>query len=113
MEGLEWLDQGTASGEEHEGGRWHVLRAGEIPVVVLARGGAAIPHAGLVQSTGQIYWGEIVLVAYGGGPFAQGLYCHPDDGRLWPLRLWREAGGFALRENPSQGRAGWKIRAVP
>ena len=105
-----WIDY--QAGGTQEGGRWHTLRAGGVPAVVLARGGAAIPHAGLAQSTGGIDWGEIELRVYGAGSSAEGLFCHPDDGELRPLRLERADGGPALREDPTGGRVEWKITTV-
>src|SRR3712207_9289891 len=44
-----WTDY--QSGETYAGGRWHSIRAGEVPAILLVRDGAAIPHIELAQST--------------------------------------------------------------
>jgi alpha-D-xyloside xylohydrolase len=105
-----WTDY--QSGEVYEGARWHHLPAGEVPVVMLVRDGAAIPHVGLAQSTDRIDWGEIELRVFGTRDTAGGYFCHPEDGEVRVLRLAREAGGFALREDPMQGRVNWGVRTA-
>jgi alpha-D-xyloside xylohydrolase len=106
-----WTDY--QSGESYEGARWHHLTAGEVPAVMLVREGAAIPHAGLAQSTGRIDWGEIELMVFGTGDTATGYFCNPEDGELRLLRLARGADGFALREDPTYGRVNWRVRTAP
>ena len=106
-----WIDY--QGGEVYEGARWHHARAGEIPIVMLVRDGAAIPHARLAQSTGRIEWSEIELRVFGTGDSAEGYFCHPEDGGLHLLRLAREGGGFALGEDPLDGRVNWKVRPGP
>jgi alpha-D-xyloside xylohydrolase len=106
-----WSDY--QGGEAYEGARWHHLHAGEVPVVMLVRDGAAIPHARLAQSTGRIEWGEIELEVFGAGDSAEGYFCHPEDGGLHVLRLLREGEGFALEEDPSNGRVNWRIHPAP
>lgn len=71
-----WTDY--QSGETYEGPRWHHLRAGEVPVVALARDGMAIPHVGLAQSTDRIDWSRVELRVYGAGSSAEGLFCLPE-----------------------------------
>jgi len=100
-------------GETLEGPRWHHVRAGEIPVVMLVRDGAAIPHARLAQSTGGIEWGEIELRIFGAGDSAEGYFCHPEDGGLHALRLARGDEGFELDEDPLDGKVGWRILTAP
>jgi alpha-D-xyloside xylohydrolase len=105
-----WVDYQT--GEAHEGARWHRIQAREIPTVMLARDGAAIPHLRLAQSTAWMDWGEIELVVYGvRSTAAEGLFCLPEDGALRSLRLEREGGGFVLRGDPLEGEVKWHVRA--
>jgi alpha-D-xyloside xylohydrolase len=106
-----WIDY--QSGEAYEGARWHHLSAGEVPVVMLVREGAAIAHAGLAQCTDQLDWGEIELRVFGTADTAGGYFCHPEDGELRDLRLTREDDGFVLAEDPTDGRVNWKVRATP
>ena len=77
---------------------------------MLVKGGAAIPHVKLAQSTEWMGWGEIELVVYGAGSStAEGLFCLPEDGELHRLRLEREVDGFALEEYPLEGEVEWKV----
>jgi alpha-D-xyloside xylohydrolase len=105
-----WSDY---QGEEtYEGTRWHHLHAGQIPVVMLVRDSAAIPHARLAQSTEQIDWDEIELRIFGAGDFAEGHFCHPEDDRLHVLRLARRGETYELEEDPLAGNVNWKISTV-
>ncbi|HEX2741364.1 MAG TPA: TIM-barrel domain-containing protein, partial [Rubrobacter sp.] len=106
-----WTDY--QSGETYEGARWHHVPAGEVPVVMLVRDGTAIPHVGLAQSTDRIDWSEIELRVFGAGDSAGGYFCDPSDGELRFLRLSREADGFMLCEDPTDGRVNWEIRTAP
>jgi alpha-D-xyloside xylohydrolase len=106
-----WSDY--QGGETYEGARLHHLHAGEVPVVMLVRDGAAIPHARLAQSTERIEWGEIELRIFGAGDSAEGHFLHPEEGNLHVLRLLHEGDGFALEEDPLAGRVNWRISAVP
>lgn len=107
-----WIDY--QSGEAHEGSRWRSIRAGELPVVLLVRDGAAVPHAGLAQHTGEIDWEDVELVVFAAeADMAEGLFCAPGDEGPRTLRLAREGGDFAAREGPSGSAEGWKVRLVP
>jgi alpha-D-xyloside xylohydrolase len=106
-----WTDY--QSGETYEGPRWHHLRAGEVPVVALARDGMAIPHVGLAQSTDRIDWSRVELQGLRCGVLGRRAVLPPGGGGLLSLRLEREGRGFALREDPLGGRVDWRVRAVP
>lgn len=99
-----WVDY--QSGEHYAGERWHEIDAGEIPVVLLARAGSAIPHAALAQHTGAIDWRRITLRHYGDGS-ASGLFAEP-DGELATLTL--EDG--EIQNDPSDGRITWRVEAA-
>jgi alpha-D-xyloside xylohydrolase len=106
-----WTDY--QGGGLYEGARWHHIPAGEVPVVMLVRDGAALPHARLAQSTEDIDWGEIELRVFGAGTSAQGFFCHPQSGEPHLLRLRRENDGFSLEEDPLGGRVTWRIQTFP
>jgi alpha-glucosidase (family GH31 glycosyl hydrolase) len=93
-----WIDyQGSAT---YNGGRWHTMKAGVLPVVLLVRGGAIVPHAAVAQHTGAIDWKNIELRVYGGtATSARGLFELP-DGDLHTLTAVQTGGGFTLREDP-------------
>jgi alpha-D-xyloside xylohydrolase len=103
-----WTDY--QSGDAYEGAQWHEIEAGEIPAVILVRGGSVIPHIRLAQSTSQMNWEEIELLVYGADfSTAQGYICLPGDNVLRTLRLERDESGFSLAEDPLQGTVNWTI----
>ena len=88
------------------------MTAGEIPVIMLVRGGAAIPRVGLAQSTDRIDWAELELAVFGAkspAVEAEGLVCFPEDGTLHRLRLKRDSDGFGVEGDPTHDR---KFRVV-
>jgi alpha-D-xyloside xylohydrolase len=80
-----WTDYQTTKTYGSAG--WQHITAGEVPVVMLVRDGAAIPHARLAQSTDRMDWGEIELAVYGSESSAEGLLCLPEAGKLHHLSL--------------------------
>jgi alpha-D-xyloside xylohydrolase len=103
-----WVDY--QGGRICEGGRWHRISAGELPVIMLVRDGAAIPRVELAQSTDGIDWSEVELAVFGGGAqTAEGLVCLPGDGELHRLRLERDGEGFALEGDPLRGRVAFRV----
>jgi alpha-D-xyloside xylohydrolase len=103
-----WIDyQGR---RVYEGARWHNMRAGEVPVVLLVRDGTAIPHADLAQSTGEINWYSLELKVFcARAEAAEGLVCLPEDGELHTLRLKRVNDAFALEGDALQSRIAWSV----
>ena len=73
-----WVDY--QSGRAYEGARWVEIAAGEIPIVLLVRGGAAIPHVAVAQSTAAIDWRTVELRVFGapGGGAARATVAVPD-----------------------------------
>ncbi len=103
-----WTDYQT--GKTYEGARWHHIAAGEVPVVMLVRDGAAIPHVKLAQSTDRMDWSEIELVVYGReSSTAEGLFCLPNDGELHHLGLVRDGDRFVLEDDSLWGVVRWRI----
>ncbi len=103
-----WIDY--QSGTPYAGG-WHTIEAGRIPVVLLAREGAAIPHAALAQSTSLVDWSRLELVVYGAPRTARGLVCLPSDGRLGGLSVVRRGTRVALAADPLAGKVRWTVRS--
>jgi alpha-D-xyloside xylohydrolase len=103
-----WIDY--QGGRVYEGARWHSMRAGQLPVVILARDGSAIPHADLAQSTGGIDWHSLELRIFcARAEAAEGLVCLPEDGELHALRLERANDVFALERDALRGRVAWRV----
>jgi alpha-D-xyloside xylohydrolase len=107
-----WVDY--QDGKTYEGARWHHIRAGEIPAVMLVRDGAAIPHAKLAQHTGAVDWREMELVVFRvRATRARAIFCLPEYDELHALNLVRRHDGFALEADPLRGRTRWEIRTLP
>jgi hypothetical protein len=97
-------------GKVYEGARWHNMRVGEVPVVMLVRDGATIPHADLAQSTDGIDWYSLELKVFcARATAAEGLVCLPEDGELHALHLERANNGFALEGDALGGRVAWRF----
>jgi alpha-D-xyloside xylohydrolase len=103
-----WVDYQL--GESYEGGRWHRIASGDLPVIVLVKSGAAVPRVELAQSTDRIDWSAIELAVFGAeSTTAEALLCLPEDGALHRLRLERDGDEFALKGNPFEGKVAFKV----
>ena len=103
----QWIDYQT--GKTYAAG-WHKIEAGEIPIVVLVREGAVIPHIKLAQSTAQMDWSELELKVYAtDSENAKGLVCLPSDKVLRELSLAKKAGAYTLTTDPLAGKVSWKV----
>jgi alpha-D-xyloside xylohydrolase len=104
----QWIDYQT--GRVYDGG-WHRIEAGEIPIVILVRDGAVIPHIGLAQSTAFMDWSALELAVYTvAEKTAQGLVCLPSDQQLHTLTLTAKGDGFEMISDPLAGKIKWTIR---
>ncbi|PZX16397.1 alpha-D-xyloside xylohydrolase [Breznakibacter xylanolyticus] len=75
-----WIDYQT--GKVYDGG-WHHIAAGEIPVVMLVRDGAVIPHIKLAQNTRDMDWTKLQLMVYAASAKpSDALVCLPMDNVL-------------------------------
>jgi alpha-D-xyloside xylohydrolase len=103
-----WIDYQT--GRVYDGG-WHVVEAGEIPVVMMVRDGAVIPHIGLAQSTREMDWSRIELVAFvAQARQSSGLICLPTDNVLRSVSLVRKGESLTLASDPLAGKVVWSMR---
>ncbi len=103
-----WIDYQT--GEAYPGG-WHDIKAGKIPIVVLVKDGAVIPHIKLAQSTAWMDWSNLELTVYSkNADKADGLIYLPGDQVLHKLSLVKKNGTFILDKDPYNGRVEWKIK---
>jgi alpha-D-xyloside xylohydrolase len=102
-----WIDY--QSGASYDGGRWHTIEAGTIPIVLLARAGAIIPHAAVAQHTAAIDWSRIELRVYGArAGQARGIFALP-EGELHTLTAVPRRGGLVLKDDPLRGRVTWTL----
>ena len=104
----QWIDYQT--GKVFSGG-WVNIEAGKIPIVVLVKEGAVIPHIALAQSTAQMDWTKLDLVIYAtDSQKVNGLLCLPTDKVLHKVTLAKKNGSFLLENDPFAGKVVWKIR---
>jgi alpha-D-xyloside xylohydrolase len=104
----QWIDYQT--GKNYAGG-WHNIEAGAIPVVMLVREGAVIPHIKLAQSTMEMDWSKLDLVVFASNAQnAQGLVCLPSDNVLRKVAAARKNGAFALVGDPLAGKAAATVK---
>jgi alpha-D-xyloside xylohydrolase len=102
-----WIDYQT--GEVYQGG-WHRIEAGALPVVMLVRDGAVIPHASTAQSTNDIDWSELDLIIFTDvADRVSGKICLPEDNVLKTIVLDGTNGMFSPTEDPFEGRIKYTI----
>ena len=90
---------------------WHRIEGGAIPVVMLVRDGAVIPHIGLAQSTNDMDWSNLELVVFSvSGTEAKGKICLPADQQLQDVSVVKKGKWFVLAKDPLAGKVKWTVR---
>jgi alpha-D-xyloside xylohydrolase len=103
-----WIDY--QSGKVFQGAQWHQLTAGQIPVILLVKDHAVIPHARVAQNTAEIDWKNIELRVFSTDTSqATGLFAQP-QGNLQTLKLDGSGQGYALKDDPLKGQVKWQIK---
>jgi alpha-D-xyloside xylohydrolase len=97
-----WVDYQT--GRTYQGATWQVITAGTIPIVLLVRDGAVIPHAALAQSTAAIDWTKLELRMYGAGTEGSASVALPGE----PAHTVRVQNGRVVSD-PLRGRVSWRV----
>jgi len=104
----QWIDYQTR--KVYAGG-CNSIPAGQIPVVMLVRDGAVIPHIKLAQSTAQMDRSSIEMVVFASqAQSAKGLVCLPADNVLRTVGAVRRNGAFVLESDPLAGKATSTVR---
>jgi alpha-D-xyloside xylohydrolase len=102
-----WIDYQTG---RTFGTGWHHIEAGTIPVVLLVRDGAVIPHIALAQSTAMMNWSALDLEVFtSNAPTATGMVAVP-GGALHQVSLARRGQNYVLTTDPLGGAVKWTIR---
>ena len=105
-----WIDY--QSGESFSGG-WHQIEAGEIPVILLVREGAVIPHIELAQSTKFMDWSKLELRVYAREHNEAGVWvCLPDEKTPSKVELRRENDLFIIQSNPYGNKVRFRVEEV-
>jgi alpha-D-xyloside xylohydrolase len=103
-----WIDYQT--GKSYDGG-WQHIEAGQIPVVMLVRDGTVLPQIKLAQSTLQMDWSKLDLVAFAkDAQTAKGLVYLPTDNVLRELSLNKTGNTFKLADDPLAGKVTWSVK---
>ncbi|HUJ09233.1 MAG TPA: alpha-xylosidase [Verrucomicrobiae bacterium] len=103
-----WIDFQTS--QSYASG-WEKMKAGNIPAVLLVRDGTALPEIALAQSTAQMDWSKLELVAFAhNSPTAKGLICLPSDNVLREISLKKRGSQFEMVHDPLAGKVTWKIQ---
>ena len=100
----EWIDY--QSGRTYPGSAWHEIQAGEIPVILLVRSGAVIPHLKPAQNTDELDWSVVELRSFGNPPGEAALLFALPEGELHTLRV--DAQG-RVQADPLAGRVRWEV----
>jgi len=103
-----WIDYQTGKAY---GAGWHRIEAGPVPVVLLVRHTAVLPHIRLAQSTKDMDWSNLELVVYAdNAPSASGLVCLPADNVLHEVDLTRRGKRYVVGANPLAGKSALTVR---
>ncbi len=102
----EWVD--LQSGKAYAGSRWLKLACGEIPALILGRGGRALPTATPALSTGAMDFSKLELWVMGKGR-ATGSYCAPDGSKAEGLEVSEEG---KVMKDPAAGKVSWSVKRL-
>lgn len=103
-----WIDYQT--GRVYEGGRWHEIEAGPVPIIVLVRDHTVLPHIALARSTMEMDWSRLELQVFStdGAP-ARGWVALPGE-TAHELQVVLGPDGPVLQEDPLEGRVQWHLQ---
>jgi alpha-D-xyloside xylohydrolase len=102
-----WLDYQT--GQAYRGAQWQRLTAGAIPIILLVKEHAVIPHITLAQSTAEMNWNDIELRVFSTDKSSvSGLFSLP-EGKLQVLKLEQ---GVVMKNDPLEGKVKWRIKRI-
>lgn len=102
-----WIDY--QSGKVYTPG-WHFIEAGKIPIVILVRDGAIIPHIKLAQSTEFMDWTDLELKVYQDkAKQSDGMLCLPADDVLTTVSVISSKNKQELESDPFQGKVSFTI----
>ncbi|TRW26693.1 alpha-xylosidase [Flavobacterium zepuense] len=95
----QWIDYQTK--KVYDGG-WYKIKAGDIPIVVLVKNGAVIPHIQLAQSTQDMNWSKLILKVYAteGTATATGKVFLPGGDTVQTVTTSKKGTAFELSQNP-------------
>ncbi|HMQ86242.1 MAG TPA: glycoside hydrolase family 31 protein [Flavilitoribacter sp.] len=105
----QWIDY--QSHMTYSGG-WHEIRAGKIPIVLLVRSGAVIPHIQLAQTTKDMDWSRLELMVFGNADKASGLVYLPGGEKVQTVSAVKRKGKYQVEGDPFGGKVRLEVRAA-
>ena len=103
----QWIDYQT--NKVYNSG-WQTIDIDKIEAIILVRDGAVIPHIKLAQSTKDLDWTNIDLVAYTTGNEAKGSFCLPNDNILRRVSVTKKGKAFSLNNGDLPKTVSFKVR---
>ena len=104
----QWIDYQT--GKSYANG-WHSISCDKIEAIIMVREGAIIPHIKKAQSTKDLDWSNIELVAYTTGNEAKGIICLPSDNILRGVSVVKKGKTFMLNNTGLPSGVNFKVTA--
>ena len=107
----QWIDYQTK--QVYQGG-WHKIKAGDIPIVVLVKNGAVIPHIQLAQSTQDMDWSKLTLKVYAaeGTATATGKVFLPGGDTVQTVTTTKKGTAFEVSQNPPGTKTTFKTEWI-
>jgi alpha-D-xyloside xylohydrolase len=102
-----WIDYQT--GKVYEGARWHLIAAGEIPVILLVKNQTVLLHVKPAQNTSEIDWSNVELRVFStdNAPVS-GIFALPEE-NLQTLELNPVKNSYVLKTDAFAGKVKWRI----
>ena len=98
-----WIDY--QSGKTYQGGQFHEIAAGTIPVVLLVKNHSVLAHVAVAQNTAAIDWKNVELKVFSAdGAASEGTFIQPGEA-VQTLRV----EGSRLLSDPTAGKVKWRV----
>ena len=102
-----WIDYQT--NKPYEGGKWHDITAGQIPVILLVKDHSVLPHLKVAQSTSEMDWSNVELRVFSSDSApVSGWFTSPQSDVV-SLELIGSPRGYSLKSDPLAGKVKWQI----
>ncbi len=96
-----WIDYQT--GKVYSKG-WHKIKAGDIPIIMLVRNGAVLPHIALAQSTKDMDWSKLDLKVFSTTDSASCTLFLPGDEQLGTVKVSKEGSEWKIIQNATKAK---------
>ncbi len=106
----EWVD--VQSRQAHTGPGYLTLSPGEIPAVILARGGAALATIEPAPHTEALDWARLHVWCVGSADEARGAFFTPQRREPMPLIVTWVGGQPRLQSDPGEGSIHWSFERL-